>query len=346
MTRRTQPHASDEPLRAALQQVLQRHFGEPRQVVRLDRHRSLYSSSYAIENLSVHFRNERRLELVLKDLSPGSMLSEAQGVRPGFLCDPLREIETYRHVLNPQRFDTPIFYGAMDRPETGQYWLFLERVKGPLLWQVGDFEAWRNAARWMARWHAEFDRLRGPRCHFSPSFLLQYDRRLIGRWLTRAERLLMGNSPSITPAMRGQFSRLLQKYDRVIDYLLALPQTVIHGEFYPSNVILRAGKDRGKICPIDWEAAAIGPGLIDLAALTSGDWTEADKQKLVAAYREGMERAKGFAPSVRELLEAVGFCQLHLCIQWLGWSRDWSPPKSHARNWLRETLRLERALAI
>ena len=54
--------------------------------------------------------------------------------------------------------------------------------------------------------------------------------------------------------------------------LLALPVGFIHGELYPSNVLV--GERTGRICAVDWEMAGIGPLLLDLAALTSGAWTQ------------------------------------------------------------------------
>ncbi len=97
---------------------------------------------------------------------------------------------------------------------------------------------------------------------------------------------------------------------------------------------------------MDWELAAIGPGLIDLAALTSGGWTSDQKHRLVAAYRDALPRNNGWPPSMPELMEAVEYCQLHLAVQWLGWAADWSPPKRHTQNWLRVACRLADKLGL
>ena len=119
---------------------------------------------------------------------------------------------------------------------------------------------------------------------------------------------------------------------------------MVHGEFYASNVIVRDGAAAEKICAIDWEVAGIGPGALDLAALTAGEWNDAEKLRFVAAYRGGLNSSR--APSVVELLEAVELCQLHLSVQMLGWAEEWSPPEKHAQNWLREALRLAEKLGI
>ena len=127
---------------------------------------------------------------------------------------------------------------------------------------------------------------------------------------------------------------------------LALPSTLIHGEFYPSNVVMRATRSGRQICPLDWELAAKAPGLIDVAALTIGDWTVEKKKTMIAAYRDALEPDNGWPPSLRDLVEAVEFCQLHLSVQLLGWASDWDPPERHAQNWLREALRLAKRLSV
>jgi aminoglycoside phosphotransferase (APT) family kinase protein len=168
---------------------------------------------------------------------------------------------------------------------------------------------------------------------------------MLTTWLMRAEEFLRRDADSFPDTWR-RFARLADRYDRVIARLLDLPMSLIHGEFFPSNVILRPGEEGWKICPVDWEMAAIGPGLFDLAALTSGNWNTDQKRKMVAAYAEALRTADGWSPSISELFEAVAYCQLHLSVQLLGWASDWAPPKRHTQNWLGEALRLSGALGL
>ena len=49
---------------------------------------------------------------------------------------------------------TATFFGAVCDPPAGRHWLFLERVEGKELYQVGDFARLAEAARWLARFHA------------------------------------------------------------------------------------------------------------------------------------------------------------------------------------------------
>ena len=335
-----------EELRVALERALTQHFGTRRSVKRLCRRVSAYSSSCAIENLEVELDRGQKLRLVFKNLSPASVLAGAKQVRPDFLYEPLREIATYENILPPQRLGTAICYGSVNSAEPERYWLFLERVTGPLLWQLGRLESWEQAARWLARLHSAFDfaKLPGRNEHFA--HLVRHDKEFYHVWLSRAEEVLRHRHARTSPATCRNFRRLAGRYDRLVARLMHLPQTFIHGEFYPSNILVGSAKGRQRICPVDWELAGIASGLIDLAALTAGGWTSEERARMIAAYRHALEPGKNWPPSLPELVEAVECCQLHWCVQWLGWAPDWSPPEPHARNWLREAFRLADKLGL
>jgi aminoglycoside phosphotransferase (APT) family kinase protein len=116
------------------------------------------------------------------------------------------------------------------------------------------------------------------------------------------------------------------------------PLTVIHGEFYASNVLIDDGIDGIRVCPVDWERAAIGPALIDLAALTGGNWTEEQKRDMVEEYRIERQRLGFSVPHASDLLRQFELCRFQLAVQWLGWSGDWSPPREHQQDWIAEAI--------
>jgi thiamine kinase-like enzyme len=342
-----QQRVSSDELAGELQQVLSRYFGAPRKILSLRRRRSNYSSSYTIENLEVELDRGKCLSLVFKDMGPASLLNAARDVRPAFLYNPQREIETYRKVLDPKAFGTAVCYGAVQRPEDKRHWLFLERVNGPLLWQVGRVQIWERAARWIARLHSHFRLENGRRNSAAlPECLLRYDMDHCLCWASRAQDFVSRRRDLRSHELEEQFKILSRCYHKVAGVLHSMPQTFIHGEFYPSNIILRGSGPAKRVCPIDWEVAAVGPGLIDLAALTSGDWRPEQKKTLMKAYHEALEPDHGWPPSLEDMFELVEYCNLHLAVQWLGWARDWSPPKSHKRDWLREALGLARRLRL
>jgi hypothetical protein len=91
--------------------------------------------------------------------------------------------------------------------------------------------------------------------------------------------------------------------------------------------------------------AGVGPGLLDLAALTSGRWTTAERRRLGLAYHEAWSEA-GCRPSVDELLDGLEHARLAIAVQWLGWSERWVPPPEHAHDWLADALDAARRLGL
>jgi hypothetical protein len=305
---------SDSELRRELASAL----GRP--IARLERRPYAYQTSFALEELKVWVDGGEPLRMIFKDVGPHRLAHGARAAKPPFLHDPLRELDTYRAILGPAEIGALVCYGTVARRAEGRFWLFLEKVAGVELWQVGELDAWQEAARWLAEMHE--------RCGAARSrHLLRYDRSLYLLWLRRARAF----------SRRPELDRIALGYDRIVDLLLSLPTGFIHGECYPSNILVQEAGEALRIRPIDWEMAAVGPSLIDLAALTTGGWSEGERAAIVSAYGVGIDD---------ELEEALAACRLQLALQWLGWSRDWSPPPEHAQDWLSEALRAAERLGL
>jgi aminoglycoside phosphotransferase (APT) family kinase protein len=325
-------------LRVGLQAVLY-DFGLHRPIEQLVRRPSPYHSSHVLEEVDVRLDDGTALLLVFKNLNPHALLPEAQQVRPDFLQDPLREIETYRTLLSPDGFSTALCYGASVDAQAGRYWLFLERVQGAALWQIGDFERWQQAARWLAAFHSHFAATPVLAQRARAAHLLHYDEGYYQRWRQRAHTLLAPGAVSGATVVW-----LLQRYVQAIEILLALPPTVIHGEFYPANILIREDTNGEPVCPIDWEVTAVAPGLIDLAALVDGKWSEAEREALSLAYKDACTTPTWDTETT--FSQALDCCRLHLAIQWLAWANNWSPPPEHQQNWLDQALQLAERLTL
>jgi hypothetical protein len=330
-------------LLAALEDVLSRSLRRNPRIIEILRRPSDYWSSYTVELLDVRLDEGTILPLFFKQLGRGALVEAAAGAKPPFVEDPLREVETYRAILSPLRLGTPACYGAVIDPASGRYWLFLERVSGSLLSEVGEFALWIEAARWLAGLHT---RLAGPAEHWRRAVpLLVQDAAYYRRWLWRAQTLL-GSSPHSTPEQRRWIAWLAERYDPVVDTLVSLPRTVIHGEYYASNIIVQRACGRVRVCPVDWEMAAVGPGLVDLAALTAGDWTDVERTALCAAYLAALPPGAGWTLQPDALGMMLGHCRLHLAVQWLGWAPGWVPPLEHRYDWFREAVDLAERLGL
>ena len=334
-----------DELRAALGSSLSRYFGTPHRVAELERRPSAYSTSFAIDELDVRLDDGTGLRLLFKDLSKQAMVGSAGRIKPAFLYDPLREIETYRTMLGPNRLSTPACYGTFVDRRSGRYGLFLERVPGLELYQVGDFAAWQRVARWLAAMHGRFA---GETERFArPARLLRYDADFYRLWIRRARAAWDRSGSARSRGVRRGVERLIRNYDRVVEHLIALPETFIHGEFYASNVLVQetAGGEL-RVCAVDWEMAAVGPGPVDLAALTAGGWSADEKADLALAYHAALTPRDGWPPGPERFLVSLDYCRLHLAVQWLGWASEWSPPPEHAQDWLAEALSLTAKLGL
>jgi len=226
---------------------------------------SPYSTSYPLHHLTVTRGDGVRLELLVKDLDRGSMLPAAREAKPRFLYDPAREIGVYRCVLDPEVLGTARCHAAAVDDGCRGSWIVLERVPGIPLVEIGDRAQWRLAMRWLARFHADGRNRSAARA--VP--VLRHDEHFFRTWMQRAREFV--------PDVR--LTWVAERYDAVVDRLLAQTPTFIHGEMYASNVLV----DGARVCPIDWEMAAFGPALVDVAALVAGPgWNETDAMAMLA----------------------------------------------------------------
>ncbi len=327
---------------AVLQPLLAERIGRACHISSIVRRPSAYYSSFPMEDLDVTLDNGDRLPLIVKDLSPAAMLPHARQIKPAFLMDPAREVQVYRAVLTPHSVGAPTFWGAHENAADGRRLLVLERVSGRPLWQVGEFEIWLEVARWLGAMHSK---LAGSLDAFREKVpLLQYDGAFYRLWLDRAMAQL--TSPSARSEAAELATLLPALYERVIAEIAGLPVTFLHGEFHASNVLVRDQPVQGeRVCAIDWEMAAVGPGLMDLADLTSGKWQPRERARLVEAYRCVAGLGAGAGLELERFELAFNACRLQRTVQWLGWADgNWSPPAEHAHDWLREALELARGI--
>lgn len=297
------------------------------------RRASEYRTSFPLEQLDVVLADGTALCLAFKQLDWQQLDDDARLAKPEFLHDPGREPAVYASVLTSASLGAPRYYGAVVDPEAERHWLFVEWVEGRELYQVGDLELWAAAARWLGGMHLVFrdevDRLAR---HVA---LLDYDEKYYRRWIDRARAFSRESG-----AGRKALEWLARRYDPVVEVLLALPRTFLHGEFYASNVLVASGEQGCRVAPVDWELAAHGPGLVDLAALVSGGWEEEKREAIVTAYSSVV----GPATFTSRQLDLA---RLHLAVQWLGWAPStWIPPEGQRHDWLSEALELAERLGL
>jgi hypothetical protein len=300
-----------------------------------------YATSAALELVSAVMDDASERRYVLKHLGPRGVLEPARRAKPSFVVDPRREIEVYRRVLAPLNVGPPLI-GSRISPATGIYWLLTEHVTDLRLFEVGEPATWTGVARWLGELHERLAALNHQALN-RKARLLQYNREWYTVWLDRALRFFAADDPVQSRRGRAALRWLAERYHKVIERLLSLPQTLIHGEFYPSNVLVAGTPADPKPCPLDWEMTAIGPGVIDLAALTSGEWRPQDRRAAIAAYVEGSGRSQD---ALAEVAESVEYAHIHLSVQWLGWFGRRRAPSGHQHDWLGDAADRAEALKL
>ena len=283
--------------------------------------------------LGLERRRQLRILVMLKDVGSGALPEQAKVAKPELLYDPLREIEVYRGPLANAGLETAAYYGAAVSQAEGRYWLFIERVRGVELHQIGELAVWEDASSWLGRAHSRLSYLGADA---AGGRLVAHDARYYRRWIDRALEFARGGPE----ARRRQVESLAPAYERAAERLLALPATVIHGEFYSSNVLVARPPERPRVCPIDWEVAGFGPGLIDLAALTTG-WDARGREAMERAYRAELQEPYEWTGTDARFGRALDSARLHVAVRWLGWAPpSWIPPDEHRHDWLGEALGL------
>ncbi len=275
-----------------------------------------YTSSHRISHVST--------SLLFKDLSDAALGDQARISRHDGFHDRRREPEIYRRLLGP------LSIGPRCQA-SGEDWIVIEQIDAPALWQVGHASVWIAVADWTAQMHKTLRAHRATtrRCDLP---LVIHDEQLLSTWRARAKEAGVGGE-------------ILDAHRRASERLAALPADIIHGELYASNILVRAHWDVDRVravdvWPVDWELAGLGPTVLDVAALTMGSG-------LAATTRTGMERAyfhaaDGRPPAWRAWRTDLDAARLHVCVQWLGWSTSWSPPREHRQDWYSQARRLAR----
>lgn len=285
-------------------------------LVSILREENEYSRSHASEIVGCRFADGSERRVFLKYMAVLEEGHRDHGMRGGLAYEAL----VYSRVLR----DTirPAFFG-IHTAGNGALWLVLECLDDTVPLDLADDDsAILRAAAWLGKFHAAQERRVATEV---PPGIRIYDADFCRGWARRTNEFA-GEWHRRAPWLAG----VCADFDRVIEVLLSAPRTVVHGEFYPHNILYRAGE----IFTVDWESAAIGAGEIDLVALTEG-WpleTETDCQR-----EYGNARWPSGAPDLFDHRIAAARVYMHL--RWMGEHPGWTEQEEDARWQLAELKR-------
>jgi aminoglycoside phosphotransferase (APT) family kinase protein len=270
-------------------------------VMAIRRERFNLSTSYDTYLVTVRLAAGRELRLFLKDF--GFSVRPKDGPRQRRE----RELRVYQELLADAGLGTARYYGSVVDESRGRLWLLLEFVDGT---PVGycDLEYWPAAAEGLGRMHGAFarqaDRLRA--C----DFLLRHD----GDFFWSKAEFALKAMGQIAPHLVDRLTALVNRYAPVVAVMTGQPPTLVHGGCRPSNILVRVASDPSRVCILDWEEAAVGGPLFDVAYLLDG-FEPPVLDGFLDAYRRGAS-AYGLAlPPPGEMKYVVDCFRLHMTLR-------------------------------
>jgi aminoglycoside phosphotransferase (APT) family kinase protein len=296
--------SDEDVLRECLDRVAPRVRSGPASVVEIHCSPFRDRTSYDAYRVRVRFESGDETRIFLKDF--GFSLRPKDGAKQRRE----REIFTYRDLLADADLGTARYYGSVLDEAAGRLWLLLEYVDGTPVGYTDLGNGWAPAAEGLGRMHGHFarqvDRLRG--CEF----LIRHDAEFL--WST-VEQAFRGVA-QLAPRTLGRLERLIDRYDPVMAVMTSQPTTLLQGGCRPSNVLIQVASDASRVCILDWEQAALGPPVFDLAHLVDGiDPPLLDR--LLDAYRRGAATHGMSLPPDQELKHAVDCFRLHMVLNLL-----------------------------
>jgi hypothetical protein len=257
------------------------------------------------EKLSVRLTNCNSLILFLKYYHRGTK-SDLQKA-------PLkREADVYRSLLKDLQFGTAQFYGSREPNKDQAELILLEFVRGRRLKKYKEEKIWLLVSKWLAQMHHHFFHRQNEL--YMVTSLHRHDSDFYWNWAYRAAELTSRISAKASKIM----DRILADYDRVATPLSNTLLTLLHGELFCTNILLNNKKQKIRICPFDWETAAIGCGALDLSYLLR-QRLGIRRSRIIEAYLEGWRDMGDFPLSLTQLRQNIYRARVHE-LMYLIWS--------------------------
>jgi thioester reductase-like protein len=185
-----------------------------------------------------------------------------------------REVALYRDADPILRAHTPAVIATHADPGTRAWAVLLEDLRGAtLLDSVDRPEGWTadhiaaavdGIAAIHGAWHARVDELRG-HTWMAAARTTTSVHAMEPLWRALADHaapmFAAWAGPSLPAAQRALIDRI-EAWRPALD---GAPQTLVHNDFNPRNVCLRRAGTDWRLCAFDWELAAIGTPMRDLA---------------------------------------------------------------------------------
>jgi hypothetical protein len=268
---------------------------DPGAVAVLAREENVYTSTWPSEIVDCRAGSEGRLRLLLKYGPRDVRNAHGNPVGPAY------EARVYETVLAPAGLAHP-FRGSVRPRGSRSLCLVLEYLDSGW-WRLNRVEDPRAIVRVAARLGA-FHAVAAARAGALAGALNAYDAEYYEGWAGRSLRYVPGLADRF-----GWLEHVCRRFGGLGARLAAAPPTVVHGEFYPQNVLVHDDAIR----PVDWEWAGLAAGEVDLAALTEG-WSP----ELTSASERAYARARWPDGAPDEFAWRLDVARVYMHLRWLG----------------------------
>ncbi|MGB8956270.1 MAG: aminoglycoside phosphotransferase family protein [Tumebacillaceae bacterium] len=278
------------------------------------------ATSYAAQVVTVQLTDGATLRMFLKDFGSSRLFKEDASDRRA------RELHVYRDLLRDAELDIPTYYGAVWGQEQKRFWMVVEFVDGVPVADC-EFDSWPAATAWLARMQGLYARDPG-RFERSP-LLVRHDADFFG---SRAERAFSSARRVSGRAVR-RLRRLLSGYDDLVSLMADQPSTFVHGSYRPENVLLDDPSRPSRVCVVDWELAAIGSPLYDLARLCDG-YRGARLDHLLDSYGREAAAQGVPVPDRERMVEVLDCFCLHRVVKAISHALEKGRTQRQVSGWL------------
>jgi hypothetical protein len=296
--------SDEDVLRECLEPVLAKRFpAEPFAIADIERKRSQYSSFYASDIVTVRLESGEQLKVFLKDFGTFHHPKDSMKERRE------REVVVYRDLLNGAGLDTAEYYGSVWDEAEGRFWLLLEFVEGLPVRHL-DFEAWLPPVAWLGRMYGYFTA--HPELWRDCDVLVRHDALFFESTAEQALRSVT----DFVPDLGRRLDPIVRRYDKAVGVMTSQPQTLVHGTYRPAQIITDDPRHPKRVCPVDWEKAAVGASLYDLTFIVDG-FDPPRLRQLFEAYRSEAQRCGVRIGDDAEMRFVVDCFRLHRVMNWL-----------------------------
>jgi len=305
---------SDEDFDRGIQEVGSTRAGSELRDGRIVlRRENWYQSSFPTELVTVRCRDGDR---VLFCKHGDGYVAQVAGLQRG----PRYEARVYAAIEEALTGLTPHCYGSFE----GSHGTTLVLAFQPRALRVtkAGVEGLAQAAERLGEFHRRSLAVVG-----NGGTLNRYDREHFERWSKRFDRIPSGTSFS------SSLRPIAMRRASLVEVLARAEPTIVHGELFPSNVLV----SESDVLLVDWETAGIGPGELDLSALTIGHWRPDQRRRCESAYARG----RWGTDVPREHAAVLGAATAYVCTL----VADWAQSRGRAAEpWLDDEL--ERSAAL